>query len=451
MRLWTRTRKVLALLFTTAALPLAGCGNGTTTVVEDGGEAIHAGPAEVAPPVAAPEGETVELTFRWWGGEDRQQRTLNAIALFEDLHPNIRILPQPVSFDGYYDQLMIEFVAGTQPDIFQMDIGRPREFGPQGLLYPLNDIVNLTVSDSILEESSWDGEIFGAAATANAPSMLLNPRLFEEAGVEMPTDHIWTWDEFNTIVEELVAGLPEGTFAAEFAPVNLLPAWVTQRNGVGTADADTGEVVLTPELLSEYLDFYAHLEAIGAIPPAAQAVETFTVGPEESLAGRGLAAITFVPSSSVTAFSSASGDDLVLARVPGDDSEAYVGTLVNIGIYWAISANCAHPVEAGQFIDFMINDPGAGEYLGVERGVPLNTTVAAAIAPGLNEVSQQQVEYMASVINSGAPTNRGVPGAGQTPAFTNRAVESVLFGQTDSLSAAQQWVDELQNAIDAAR
>jgi multiple sugar transport system substrate-binding protein len=392
-----------------------------------------------------------ELTFRWWGGDARAERTMNAIAVCEAKVPGLTIRPLPVSFDGYYDALMVEFAAGTQPDIFQMDVGRPREFGPNGLLYPLNDIVNLTVSDSILEESSWEGEIFGAAATANAPSMLLNPRLFEEAGVAMPTEAIWTWDQFNTVTAELAANLPDGSWAVEFDPVNLMPAWITQRNSIGITNADTGEVHVDPALLAQYIDFYNSLSVEGKMPPASAAGETWTVGPEETLMGRGLAAITFVPSSGVTAFSSASGDDLVLARIPGDDSEAAIGTLVNIGIYWAISAETQHPEAAGTFVDCLINDKDAGEFLGVDRGVPLNVDVAAAITPGLDAVSQQQVEYMASVIGSGAGTNRGVPGQGQTPQFIRLAVQSVMFGQSSSLAAANQFISELQTAVDGAR
>jgi len=445
----TAALPVRALAVTALLLPLAACNNegGSITpppAAQGGGDTpiIETQPAQPG---------DVELTFRWWGGSDRQERTLNAIRVCEEENPGIHINPLPVSFDGFYDQIMVEFAAQNPPDIFQMDVGRPREFGSNGLLLPLDGLVDLDVSPSILEESSYDGQIFGAAATANAPSMLVNPRLFQEAGVTLPPEgHIWTWAEFNDLTHQLAANLPAGDYAVEFAPVNLLPAWITQRNGIGPYTAD-GEVIVPPEQLAQFLDFYQGLVNDGVAPPAAQVGETWTVGPEETLMGRGHAAITFVPSSSVTAFSSASGDDLLLERIPGDDSEAHIGTLVNIGIYWGISAFTEHPVEAGIFVNCMINSEAAGEYLGVERGVPLNTRVAAAIAPGLNEVSQQQVEYMANVINSGAGTNRGVPGAGQAPEFTNRAVQTVLFDQADSVTAAQTWISDMQDSINNAR
>jgi len=58
---------------------------------------------------------------------------------------------------------------------------------------------------------------------------------------------------------------------------------------------------------------------------------------------------------------------------------------------------------------------------------------------------------MTSVIEAGSPANPRAPGEGQTPAFTNRAVEGVMFGQTDSMSAANEFINELQTALDDAR
>jgi multiple sugar transport system substrate-binding protein len=210
-------------------------------------------------------------------------------------------------------------------------------------------------------------------------------------------------------------------------------------------------VVVDPALLAEFFDFFVAMIDDGRMPPAAEVGETFTAAPEEIPMGRGHAAISFVPSNQVSTFTAASGDDLVLARIPGDDSEAHIGTLINIGIYWAISANTDHPEEAARFVEFMINNPAAFEHLGVERGVPLNVEVADAIEPTLNAVDNQQVDYIASLIAAGAGTNRGVPGQGQMPAFTNRAIEGVMFGQQSSLEAANQWIGELQQSIDEAR
>jgi len=148
--------------------------------------------------------------------------------------------------------------------------------------------------------------------------------------------------------------------------------------------------------MAEFLDWYASLIDSGAMPQASEMSQLFTVGPEESLMGQGRAAMMIAPSSGLSGFSAASGDNLRLVKIPGETSESCKGTMVNVGIFYGISANTQHPAEAGKFVDFMINDPDAGKILGLDRGVPLSEAVVAAISPDLNELDQQQVAYMSS-------------------------------------------------------
>src|SRR5699024_12573652 len=49
--------------------------------------------------------------------------------------------------------------------------------------------------------------------------MLVNPALFEEAGVDMPDDTAWTWDEQLAIAEEIAAA-SEGAYGTSQFVVN---------------------------------------------------------------------------------------------------------------------------------------------------------------------------------------------------------------------------------------
>ena len=440
MRKPQQSRKPLTLIARSLAvgalaLSLMGCG-GTdeTVVVAPAGTPDAAAPTpDASGPAAVPADDCsvevpCEISFRWWGGDDRQRRTLDVISLFEEQNPDVRILPMPTSLAGYYDQLLVEFAAGTAPDVFQLDASRPREFGAEGLLLGLNGLLDTTyLPQAQINEASYEGIIYAAPHTGNANSILLNTDLFAAAGVPLPDTDTWSWDDFIRIGEELSAGLPAGSWPLEIIPINFGRTWIAQRwqEGVFTV---AGGVSAPPELFTEWLDFIQTLENDGIIPPATETAELFLVGPEESLMGQGRSAMMFAPSSTISQMTAVSGANLILGRVPGESTEPYVGTIIDVGIYYGISSRTEHPGAAVRFIDFMVNSPDAGLILGVDRGLPLNSQVAAALYETVDPVAQQQFTYIESVMANGGTAAPRSPG-GWLNADVDRIVEAVLFGQ----------------------
>ena len=437
---------IRALAAGAVASLLVGC---ATTNNGDSIAAPPVAPAEVVSDECSVE-VPCELSFRWWGGDDRQQRTLAVIALFEEQNPDIRITPMPVSFAGYYDQLAIEFAASNTPDVFQLDAARPREFGRQGLLLPLDGLIDTTnLPAAQLDEASFDGVLFAAPHTGNAGSVLLNVDLFEEAGVPLPDDQTWTWDDFLQVAQDLRAGLPAGSYPIEIIPVNMVRPFLAQRwdGGLFTPDGDVG---VSPEVMAEFFEFSSDLVADGLTPAATETVQLFVVGPGESLMGTNRSAMMFAPSSTIAQMTAASGANLALARFPGESSEPYIGTAVDVGIYYGAAANTPYPEAAGRFISFMVNDPEAGLHFGVDRGVPLNPYVVAALEPTADDVMLAQFDYMEEVIAAGSRANPRAPG-GELNNFINRAFEGLIFGQLTPEQAAAQFTQETQEGIDQAR
>jgi len=435
-----------------ATLALVGCAGST-----NGGTTAEptAPPGVPQPPVNLESYEcSVEvpcvISFRWWGGDDRQQRTLDAIALFEEQNPHIRVNPLPVSFAGYYEQLAIEFVAGTGPDVFQIDAARPTEFGRQGLLLPLDGMVDTTYLPAAqVEEASVNGVLYAAPHTGNAQSLLINADLFAEAGVPLPDDDTWTWDDFVRIGGELRDNLPAGQYALELIPANMVRAWLAQQYQGGLFGAD-GDIAAPPELVAEFFDFTNQLVQEGITPAPAVTQQYLLAGLSESLVGTNRAAMIFWPSNAIGQLVAASEADIRLVRLPGESSETYVGTNVDVGLYYAASANTHYPEAAGRFINFLVNSPEAGLYFGVERGIPLNSQVAAALAPTVDAVAQQQFDYLDRVFAANGFAYPRAPG-GDLHVFINRAFEGVIFGQLSSQAGADQFIADIQEGIDHAR
>ena len=55
--------------------------------------------------------EQKELRFLWWGSQRRNDLTLDAISVFEEKNPDIKISPEYTSYETYFDKLTTQ-VAG---------------------------------------------------------------------------------------------------------------------------------------------------------------------------------------------------------------------------------------------------------------------------------------------------------------------------------------------------
>ena len=71
--------------------------------------------------------DKVQLRFTWWGSQDRHNRTIKAIELFQQMHPNISITYEFANFQDYFTKMATYATGGNLPDLMQQDyatIGR---------------------------------------------------------------------------------------------------------------------------------------------------------------------------------------------------------------------------------------------------------------------------------------------------------------------------------------
>ena len=125
-------------------------------------------PAPTTAPAAAPaqqqaaqpaaSGEPVALRFAWWGSQDRHDRTIKAIQLFQQQHPNITISYEFAGFEDYFTKMTTQATGGNLPDLMQQDYATITQWNNNNLLLPLDDYVNNgTINLSDVPKSSIDG------------------------------------------------------------------------------------------------------------------------------------------------------------------------------------------------------------------------------------------------------------------------------------------------------
>lgn len=391
--------------------------------------------------------EEVTITFAWWGGEERNRITKEAIKGFEEEHPNITVETQSSDFGSYWDMLATQVAGGDAPDVLTMGGSYPSEYAGRGALLDLS-----TVSEHIdtsklppdtLALGNIDGKQYTLPAGINALATFLNPAVFDAAGVELPDTSTWTWDDYATVAAEISEKGPDGTYGSvPFANASHLDAWAHQR-GESLYSQDGSSVGASPDTIASWFQLWLDLQKSGASPEASLFVEDSTAVPEQSLFGTGKAAMIFAWSGYQT---DDIADDIVEANLPGESEGR--GNRVGASMEYAISSATEHPEASAMLLDYLINDARVVDAIGTDRGIPANTDLRDHLRANLTRAQQQEIDLLDDITSSDAGPRKASPtGASGTGDVVARLLQDVLFERTTPDDAARQLITEVEGSL----
>ncbi|MBX9243363.1 extracellular solute-binding protein [Actinotalea ferrariae] len=427
-----------------ALLLTAACGQG------DSGAAEGADEPEESAEAYDPD-EEVTIRFVWWGNEERAAMTNAAVDAFEEANPNITVETESVDFNSYFDRLATAVAAGDEPDVITMGGAYPREYGDRGVLLDLetvSDHLDLAALDEgALSNGFFSDTQYGVPTGVNTFGLVVNPAVFEAAGVELPDDETWDWDDFADIAAEISANTPDGTYGAEDpTSPDVLDLYANQHTGEGLYDEDG--VVIEPDVVTQWFEMTSGLMESGATPDAALTAELAgQPAPEQTLIGRGLAAMKFGWSNLLTAYSTAAGQDMIMLLPPGESNHEGPGTWLQASQLYTISANSEHPEAAAKLVDFLVNSTEAADFIGANRGIPANPAIREHLSADLTPVQQTEydfIERMSEHVDGHFVI--GPTGSTESVGILTRLNDGVLFGQLTPEQAGEQFVNELTTA-----
>jgi multiple sugar transport system substrate-binding protein len=402
---------------------------------------------------AAPQsdGGPVELRFSWWGSDKRAQVTQAAIAAFEAENPNIKIKPEYGDWSGYWDKLATQVAANDAPDIIQMDEKYITEYSTRGALLDLSkyEIDTSKLDEAALNAGKGEKGLTGIAAGINAATILANPAVFKAAGVELPDDKTWTWDDFERISAEVTANSPKGTYGAAAYGTDeaSLGVWLRQ-NGKSLYTSD-GKLGFEP---SDVAGWWANLKELSekkAVPTASEVVEAEAAPLDQSGLAVGKNGLAFWWSNQLPALEKAAATDLQILRFPSTTGKAADAQLwYKASQFWSASSRTKHPEETAKFINFLANSEKAGEALLADRGVYPNSDVRAAIESKLTPADIKVVKFIDQIKDELGEAPAPPPkGAGAIQEIVKRYTSEVLFNRLSTEDAGKKAVDEMKSAI----
>ncbi len=396
-------------------------------------------------------GQDRRIRHFWWGNPERDKRTFAVIDIFNSKHPGIVVEGETLGFADYFTKLTTQIAGGNMPDVIQQGYGVLFEYINNGAVVPLDDFVGKTLDISKIDKSAIDagtvdGKFYALSIGANSHVAMYNTRLYEEAGVTVGENFDpfgWTYDDVARIGKAIkdatgVAGTDDNT-----ADYQNFSDFVAQKGAVMYTD---GEYTVPQEVVEEYWATWQMIRDAGA-----------TVAPEETAALAGVAdlaqtglvtgksATSYAWSNQLVGTQALMQDKLGAAMYP-NTPELIPGSIVQPSQFVCLTRDSTDPEAATTYMSAFVNDLDMTKVLGLERGIPSQSDVRAALQPDLTDIERVSVEFFDGIQGKTAvlppPPPSGANEVEQT--FERLAVEVLLGGRSPSEVAA----DFLQQAKD---
>lgn len=393
------------------------------------------------------------LRFSWWGGDDRHEATLNAIRLWNSIHPEIEVKAEYGGWDGWTEKVNAQISGGTEPDVMQINYDWLVSISPDGKgfydLYKIGDRLDLSGFDpETLSFGEVEGHLNAVTVSVSGRCLYYNSEVFRRLGASYPD----TWDSLLELGRNFSS---YGLYPLDLDIQSGGTAWylssvyVQQKTGRQFITMD-GKLGFTEQDIKSALDFYKMLEENHVI----RTVKTRT---DEDGNCALYQSAEFIDGNiaGVLEWGSAVGkyegvlDKGVLETggLLSDGNGNSTGWLVKPVLMYAVSANTSHPDEAGAFLDFLLNNAECAEILGTTRGIPASGYARESLekTDGLSLLVQETDRLLRQADTMTVSPYAELP---KVKAYCNTAIENVSYNIEDTETSAHELYESVKEYLE---
>ncbi len=407
-----------AALVGAGALILAGCSGA------DSGSAEYDPDAEV------------ELSFAFWGNDDRADRYNQLIEAFNEEYPNITINVTFTDFPSYWEKRATEAAGGGLPDVFQFSDSYLRQYAEPGHVLDLgtvSDYVDFsTFSDALLGTGRLNDTQWSLPTGYSMWANFINDDLLAEYDLAAPEGGT-SFDDFDAWMADVTdASGGEVYGGTDYTQRIQTFELVLRANGQNLYTED-GQLGFTEDELRDYWASGDDLREGIAVPQ----LELEEISPVSGF-GAQLTASEMSWSNFLGGYLADSGAESISIVAPPTAVEGSQDLYQQGGLQIAIAANTDQPEASAIFLDYIVNSPEAGEIFGTTLGFPASSSKLEGTT--LEGVDKQVADYIASVEDR-------VGAAPPVPVIGYGSLEQTFWELGKSLGLGAITVDEAVEAF----
>ena len=440
--MWKKTNVILAVLVA-VSMAAAGCGKSPSSTSSVSNTADK--PADK--PAAENSGKLAELTFSWWGNDDRHQATQNAIDAFNQEHEgSIKVTGEPSGFGNLDETFATRYAGGNAADIMTVNYPWLIQYSPDGEgfydLDKVSDIFDFSQYDpAFLEAGKTGGKMQVIPYGQNTLGFYLNKSAYDRAGIkEIPK----TFEEYKEAAKIFTQSDPNAYLIVSPTFRFAATYYLQQKTGKGEFAEDLS-MNYTVEDYKEALVWFKDLADAHVFCSKKDYIENVGTDPvsiaqnAKYINGGYLGVLEWTGGIASNAKTlEDKGDELVVASLPVIDNAVFKGTMAKPSLTFAISKDSKNPQAAAEFLQYILNDPKGTSLMGSTRGLVASKAAKATLEKDGKIIGAIKQAYDftdgAEVINN-------------SPIFENAVFTTAYEKNYEKFEFGQSTADETAKAI----
>ncbi|MCR4946441.1 MAG: ABC transporter substrate-binding protein [Lachnospiraceae bacterium] len=308
-----------------------------------------------------------EISFSWWGNDIRHDYTMEAVKIFQQENPDVKVETDYGVWGGYEKRYNLNMMSDNETDVMQINFAWLSKYSPDGEGYydlnTLKDYINFAgYTNEMLSYGYMNGKLNAIPIALNTSTLYYNADIFKKYGLELPK----SWDDLFAAAEVMSE---DGIYPLGMSKKQLflfLITWYEQLTGKEPFD-ENGNWIYETEDVRNMLDYYGKLRAENVIC----SVDDFGTG---MFSGGQVAGVMVWASDAETycAFLEENKIDVRIGEYPVMEDAKMLGWYLKPATMYAISRITDEPVAAARFLDYLLNSEEMIVRQGTEKGVPCN-------------------------------------------------------------------------------
>ena len=435
------------LVTTIAFAPLVGaltaCGSSTATNA-----------ASASGGSAAPSGD---ISFAFWGGQQRVERTQAVIDLFHKAFPDVTVTPTATGdFNAYWQQSTVQAAGNNMASVPQMQNRTLADYADRGALAPLDDLVAsgaINVSNipkSVVASGlGKDGKQYMIPYGAAFASLMVDTTVIGKLGLELPPKG-YTWEWLSDWLGQISKKSGAPAINVFGGTSDELEAWA--RTHGEQLYNDDGTIGVTAGTVAGFWNYMMGLIQSGKSQSAQAGVEQQKLPLEQQPISQGKAPTMFWPANAVATVQSTldtitPGHEIQVFPMPSESEGVPGNALWLSGL--SISKNCNNVPAAAAFINFFLNDKDGALAFQSDNGVTTNTVNLGALlaASTISDAMKKQMNLYKTLSGMNLPPS--YYGKAMAQVFQQNlisAFQSVSFAPGTVDSTAAQFIKDAKQA-----
>jgi ABC-type glycerol-3-phosphate transport system substrate-binding protein len=362
--------------------------------------------------------DKTELQVNWWGSQNRHDRTIKVIEMWEATHPDVDVVYEFAAFQDYWTLENTKAAGEQLPCVMQQDYAYLAEWSTRNLIIPLDPyyesgaIDTTNIDQSLLDGGKVGDHYYGISLGTNSQSVIIDVDAFEKAGIDLPAED-WTWADFEEISTELHDKL--GIWAIHLGQSGVgnntgiedVQVWKAFNLGYGlpVVSADGKSIGYTDDQPTiDYFNMIRRLQEAGVVETGEEAAEFNGVPLESSPIVTQQTAMQYQWSNQVVAVYSGAGPERHFRLWPLPRPEdGQPSNYLKPSQFFSITSQCQTPELAADFINYVTNDLAANEVLFAERGVPISSAVREHLLPMLDAAGAETFDFIERITADSSP------------------------------------------------